>query len=170
MTLVLTPLAKANPGEVETLLDAAFGTDRHGRTAYRLREGATALADLSFAAWDDERLVGTLQSWPIALHTVREIDRLVMVGPVAVQPDVQNIGIGTALMAALIAAADTTGADALMMIGDPDYYERFGFTAGGTGGWHIDGPYEQHRLLARLRRDVSRTGTLHAVSFASTAA
>lgn len=170
MTLVLTPLAKADPGEVETLLDAAFGTDRHGRTAYRLREGAVALAELSFAAWDDERLVGTLQSWPIALRTAGGIEQLVMVGPVAVQPDVQNKGIGTALMEELISAADSSGASALMMIGDPDYYERFGFTADRTGGWRIDGPYEQHRLLARLRREVARSGDLHAASFVPAAA
>ncbi|GAO40724.1 putative acetyltransferase [Sphingomonas changbaiensis NBRC 104936] len=160
MAVTLTPLAKADPEAVETLLDAAFGADRRGRTAYRLREGAVAIPELSFAAWEDERLVGTLQSWPVALGTASGTESLVMVGPVAVEPDVQSTGIGKALMAALIEAADRTGASALMMIGDPEYYERFGFTAEPAAGWRIDGPYEQRRLLARVRGQVASEGQL----------
>lgn len=170
MTLTLTPLTEADPHAVESLLDAAFGTDRRGRTAYRLREGASAIPALSFAAWDGPRLVGTLQCWPVALRTADGDEALVMVGPVAVVPDRQNSGIGRAMMAALIAAADRTGADAMMMIGDPDYYVRWDFTAEATGGWRIDGPYEQHRLLARLRRAAASAGILHAASLASAAA
>lgn len=160
LALDLTPLTKADPGDVEALLDAAFGADRHGRTAYRLREGVAAIPALSFAAWDDGRLVGTLQSWPVLLRTSAGTEPLVMVGPVAVEPEVQGLGIGKALMAALIEAADADGADALMMIGDPEYYERFGFTAQPAEGWRIDGPYEQRRLLARVRRDLPQQGEL----------
>lgn len=170
LTLVLTPLTKADPEAVETLLDAAFGADRRGRTAYRLREGAEPVAALSFAAWEGGRLVGTLQSWPVALRTAEGEEALVMVGPVAVQPDIQNKGVGKAMMAALVEAADRTGATALMMIGDPDYYYRWDFTATKTNGWRIDGPYEQHRLLARLRRDVAADGQLHAAALASVTA
>lgn len=160
MAVTLTPLSNAGPEAVEALLDAAFGADRRGRTAYRLREGAVAIPELSFAAWEGARLVGTLQSWPVALCRADGSDTLVMVGPVAVVPDLQTQGIGKALMAALIDAAETTGADALMMIGDPEYYERFGFTAAPAAGWRIDGPYEQRRLLARVRRDVAPEGEL----------
>lgn len=156
--LRLTDLAQAPVADVETLLDAAFGADRRARTAYRLREGAAALPGLSFAAWHDARLVGTLQSWPVALTGADGDDLLVMVGPVAVRPDAQGGGIGTALMDALVAAASAQ--DALMMIGDPDYYGRWGFTDDATRGWRIDGPYEQHRLLARLHRPVAAAGML----------
>jgi predicted N-acetyltransferase YhbS len=61
------PLHEASHDAVEQLLDDAFGRDRHGRTAYRLRIGAEPDAALSFAAFEGEALVGTLQSWPIAL-------------------------------------------------------------------------------------------------------
>ena len=40
----LAPLDQADPAAVERLLDAAFGTDRHRRTAYRLREGVAPIA------------------------------------------------------------------------------------------------------------------------------
>ncbi|NNM76966.1 N-acetyltransferase [Sphingomonas sp. ID1715] len=156
-------MTEADPAAVEALLDAAFGADRRGRTAYRLREGATAIPTLSFAAWQDARLVGTLQSWPVALQTGADTDKLVMVGPVAVVPDVQGAGVGKALMDRLIAAADAQRAGALVMIGDPEYYERWGFTADGASGWRIDGPYEQRRLLARLRRKTAASGELVAL-------
>ena len=156
----LSPLSDAQPEAVEPLLDAAFGLYRLARTAYRLREGVAPVATLSFAAWRGDALVGTLQSWPVALRTDYGAEELVMVGPVAVLPQMQGSGIGKALMDALVAAAEAEGADALMMIGDPPYYGRWGFTAERTGGWRIDGPYEQHRLLARLRREVASDGLL----------
>ena len=51
---------------------------------------------------------------------------------------------------ALEAAAGEGLDDALMLIGDPDYYGRFfGFSAECTGRWAAPGPVERHRLLAR---------------------
>jgi len=157
----IAPLLPVPMPEIDALLDRAFGTERRARTAYRLREGATAIDALSFAALAGGRLVGTLQSWPVALRGPDGAEtRLVMVGPVAVLPERQGEGIGTALMDACIMAADRDGETALMMIGDPDYYRRFGFSAEATGGWRIDGPYAQHRLLARVRGPVPAIGLL----------
>ena len=64
---------------------------------------------------------------------------------------------------ALPISADAGAADALMMIGDPEYYGRFcGFTADVTGGWALPGPVERHRLLARIKRadGVPREGVI----------
>ena len=139
---------------MEALLDAAFGTDRHERTAYKLRTGTSAIPSLSFAAVDGVALVGSLQSWPVRIETPSEAHvPLTLVGPVAVLPALQHSGIGRTLMTHMMATADAGKADALMMIGDPEYYGRFfGFTADETGGWHLPGPVERHRLLARIRR------------------
>lgn len=150
----VVPLDKVDPLAVETLLDDAFGPDRHGRTAYRLREGTNALPPLSFAALETGRLVGSLQSWPVRLTAADGVRHpLVLVGPVAVTPARQRGGIGRRLMEAMLAVADAGAADAMMMIGDPEYYGRFfGFDAEPTQGWTIPGPVERHRLLARIRR------------------
>ena len=136
---------------VEDLLDAAFGADRFGRTAYRLREGSAAVPDLSFALVEDGLLIGTIQCWPVVHRSADGIvTPLVMVGPVAVRPDVQRGGHGRALMAHMLEAAECSADGALMMIGDPEYYGRFfGFDADATGEWDLPGPFERHRLLAR---------------------
>ena len=143
----LVPLADVSADAVELLLDAAFGADRHGRTAYRVRLGMAPIPALSFAAVEDGTLVGSIQCWPVAL-AADEGSRIpmVMVGPVAVSPARQNIGIGRALMWKAIEMAD---GEALMLIGDPEYYAQFGFEAEATGQWRLPGPFEQHRLLAR---------------------
>ena len=145
------PLSEIEPQTVEHLLDAAFGADRFGRTAYRIRAGMDAVPALSFAAIDDGVLVGTIQCWPVVHRSADGIvTPLVMVGPVAVRPDVQRGGHGRALMAHMLEAAEAGADGALMMIGDPEYYGRFfGFTADATGAWDLPGPYEKRRLLAR---------------------
>ncbi|WP_443027797.1 GNAT family N-acetyltransferase [Sphingopyxis sp. MWB1] len=140
------------PQAVEQLLDAAFGRDRFSRTAYRIREGAEAVAELSFALVEAGLLVGTIQCWPVAHHAAEDgaVTPLVMVGPVAVRPDVQRGGHGRALMAHMLERAEGAADGALMMIGDPEYYGRFfGFDAAATGVWELPGPFERRRLLAR---------------------
>ena len=118
----IVPLSRIAPADVEALLDAAFGADRKARTAYRMREGVNAVPALSFAALDDGRLVGTLQSWPVALEAPDgSLAPMTLVGPVAVLPDLQRGGLGRRMMDALVAAAAEEGHDALVMIGDPEY-------------------------------------------------
>ncbi len=147
----ILPLDSQPEAAIEWLLDAAFGPDRHGRTAYRIREGMPWLASLSFAVVDDEgALIGSLQSWPVALTQADGSQiPLIMVGPVAVEPAHQKGGHGRALMDMVVAAARAQRTEPLMMIGDPEYYGRFwGFSDAGTGGWDAPGPFEKRRLLA----------------------
>lgn len=48
-------------------------------------------------------------------------------GPVAVHPDHQRTGIGSALIMAGLLLLKTGGAKGCVLLGSPDYYERFGF-------------------------------------------
>jgi predicted N-acetyltransferase YhbS len=164
----IIPLASVDPAAIEQLLDLAFGVDRHGRTAYRLRDGIEPIAGLSFAAMDGAELVGSIQCWPVQLAAGADgIVPLILVGPVAVRPDRQRSGIGRQLMERTLARAadddDGGGGDPMMLIGDADYYDRFfGFSAQHTGGWTVPGPVDRDRLLARLRPDqrLPRRGAL----------
>ncbi len=53
---------------------------------------------------------------------------LVALGPIGVLPQVQRVGVGSALMHATLAAADALGERAVVLLGHPTYYPRFGFT------------------------------------------
>jgi putative acetyltransferase len=48
-------------------------------------------------------------------------------GPLSVAPDRQRGGIGSALMHAVLGAADALDEPAVVLLGDPAYYARFGF-------------------------------------------
>ncbi len=152
----LIPLEQVDPDLIEQLLDKAFGEDRQARTAYRIREGMEWLVGWSFAVLDEnDLLAGTIQCWPIALiDPESRAHPLIMIGPVAVLPDLQGEGFGKALMAATLGAVDTladSGSSTLpqVLIGDEAYYGRWGFAASSTGGWHCPGPFEANRLLVR---------------------
>jgi len=48
-------------------------------------------------------------------------------GPISVLPELQRQGIGKALMREGLAAIQALGAKGCMLVGDPEYYRRFGF-------------------------------------------
>ncbi len=150
--MIIVPLDLIPAADVETLLDRAFGADRRTRTAYRLRDGVDQIDGLSFAMRDEGgALLATIQSWPVRLRGDNGRDvPMILVGPVAVEPGIQRGGIGQALTRHMLeAAAASMPSSALMLIGNPEYYERFfGFSADRTSEWRLPGPFEARRLLA----------------------
>jgi predicted N-acetyltransferase YhbS len=66
-------------------------------------------------------------------------------------PALQREGYGKALTLASLAAIDSSARPLpQVLIGDADYYGRFfGFSAEGTGGWTLPGPFDPARLLVR---------------------
>ena len=141
----LVPLHIASPIAIEALLDAAFGTNRHQRTAYKLRTGSQPISSLSFAIIDSQEPIACIQCWPVAISNTP----VVLVGPVAVHPDRQNEGHGNRLMQTMLEAVSQIGDPPMVMIGDAEYYGRFGFSSEATKRWAMPGPWEPHRLLAR---------------------
>lgn len=141
----LVALHVTSPTLIEALLDAAFGTERHQRTAYKLRTGSRPITDLSFAIIDNDQTIACIQCWPVAISNTP----LALVGPVAVHPDRQNEGHGSWLMQAMLDAAGQMAEPPMVMVGDAEYYGRFGFSADETAGWQMPGPWEPHRLLVR---------------------
>ncbi|MET8848164.1 N-acetyltransferase [Amycolatopsis sp. NPDC004625] len=74
-------------------------------------------------------------------------------GPLGVLPAHQRTGVGSALMHAVLGAADALGHGLVVLLGNPAYYERFGFARADTlsitapdPAW---GPHFQARTLTR---------------------
>lgn len=63
---------------------------------------------------------------------------LLGLGPIAVVPRLQRHGIGSALMKETIARANAAGERGIALLGDPEYYSRFGFVASTSLG--VDAP------------------------------
>ena len=72
-------------------------------------------------------------------------------GPLGVDPEKQKSGVGSALVHAALGAADALDESVVGLVGDPDYYARFGFVPGARLGIVPDeaewGPYFQVRPL-----------------------
>jgi len=134
----------------EILLDAAMGPGRKRKASEALRRGRRPAADLAFAAIAaDGRLVGTVRLWSIAAgqRGEEEVPALLL-GPLAVDPNMHKAGIGGALMRHAICEAARLGHGAVLLMGDPAYYGRFGFSSAATANLAMPGPFEPHRLLA----------------------
>jgi predicted N-acetyltransferase YhbS len=128
----------------EALLDLSFGPGRAAKTSERLREGRLPAEGLSFTATDHGRLVGTLRLWHVSSGPERPA---LLLGPLAVDPDCRDRGIGSALMEQAISDAREIGHQEIILVGDEPYYSRFGFSAARTAGLSLPGPFEPHRLL-----------------------
>ena len=127
----------------EALLDACFGENRHLRTCQRLRDGLAPAEGLAFSAVARGRLVGTLRLW----HVSAGGRPALVLGPLAVDPGCQKLGVGAALIGHALAAAKARGHGAVILLGDAPYYARFGFSDLKTGELSLPGPFERDRLL-----------------------
>jgi predicted N-acetyltransferase YhbS len=128
----------------EQLLDGVWGPSRFEKTAERLREGRSPAAGLSLIAEQDGKVVGTVRLWHVCAGPGRPG---LLLGPLAVDEASRGRGIGSALMRRAIGAAERRGHDAVVLVGDAPYYQRFGFSAAKTGALWLPGPFERQRLL-----------------------
>ena len=136
---------KADEAAREQLLDAAYGPVRFTKPSQQLRNGRNAADGLSFVAVENGRLIGTVRLWTVSAGPSRAA---LLLGPLAVEPGHRKRGVGSALMERALREAARRSHGAVLLVGDPSYYGRFGFSAEKTRGLWLLGPYEQHRLLA----------------------
>ena len=131
--------------DIEDLLDRAFGRHRTRKTSYRYRTGLAPVPGLSLIARDRGELVGTIAFWPVRIGEAA-IPALLL-GPLAVDPERRGEGIGVALMYRGIEAATRAGHRLAVLVGERNYYARFGFEPAGPTGIYMPG--EPKRLMVR---------------------
>jgi putative acetyltransferase len=93
-------------------------------------------------------------------HVIGGVGRLggkpaLAVAPLCVISSRQGEGIGSALMNDLLGRADAAGWPMVLLLGNPGYYQRFGFEASGPPGIYYlpvgkDDPHFQVRRLSRF--------------------
>ncbi|MET0315131.1 MAG: N-acetyltransferase [Hansschlegelia sp.] len=141
---------------IERLQERAFGPGRYARSAYRLREGVDPVAGLSFTARVGAMLVGSNRMSPILIGDAPAL----LLGPLVVDPAFRSRGIGAALIAASVQAAEAAGHALVMLVGDEPYYGRLGFSRIPDGLVEMPGPVDPARMLWRalggLAQDAAR--------------
>lgn len=86
---------------------------------------AAGALTVSLVAEVDDRLVGHLALSPVTIATAST--PWYGLGPISVLPEMQQQGIGKALVEAGLARLRQLGAGGCCLVGHPDYYRRFGF-------------------------------------------
>ena len=136
---------------IEALVDRCFGPGRYAKTAYRLREGVAPEVRLSFVAVraSDGVLLGSVRFWPVAVGGQPSL----LLGPLAVEPELRGKGIGISLMQRGIGQAHGLGFATMILVGDEPYYARVGFSRLAPGSVRMPGPVDPERLLGLALKD-----------------
>jgi len=142
---VIIPEQPSDAAAIEVLLDHAFGPGRFTKVSERVREMAPLRQDVSFCAWDGERLVGCVRMTEVRVGETP----VLFLGPLAVELDQRKAGTGGALVERACKAADRAGFQVVLLVGDEPYFTRFGFSSALTAAVKLPGPVDQRRVLAR---------------------
>ena len=109
---------------VRVLNEAAFENDAEARLVDALREQAAPL--VSLVAEQDGAIVGHILFTPVTLSG-HEALTIMGLAPMAVAPARQRQNIGSALVRAGLDRCRALGAGAVVVLGHPAFYPRFGF-------------------------------------------
>ena len=103
--------------------DIQFSDGSEPQLVDRLR--ASGDLTLSLVAEDQARIVGHIAFSPVTMSD--ESTGWYGLGPVSVWPDLHGQGIGSALIRRGLADIREQGARGVVLLGEPDFYARFGF-------------------------------------------
>lgn len=158
MSVVL--VGRELPGDVAAVRAvqvAAFGREMEASLLDALRVCDAWMPSLSFVARADGEVVGHV----VCTRAHVGETPVVALGPIGVVPAWHGRGVGRALMHAVLGAADALGEPLVGLLGDPRFYQRFGFVLGGEIGiappvaeW---APHFQMRRLAGYDRAITGT-------------
>lgn len=124
-------IRQERPGDAATiraLTDAAFkGMPFSDQTEARIIDAlrAAGALTLSLVATQAGEIIGHVAFSPVRING--EAGDWYGLGPVSVRPDHQRTGIGQALIREGLQRLESAGAGGCVLLGDPAYYNRFGF-------------------------------------------
>lgn len=127
MTINIRGEQTTDHADIAVVQRAAFARDTEANLVSALRDDGLVL--VSLVALHGEIVVGHVMFSKLRVEVVGRELAAAALAPLAVAPDFQRRGYGSALVRAGIELLKAGGCEAVIVLGDPDYYARFGFTA-----------------------------------------
>ncbi len=130
---------------------AAFGQEAESILVEKIRRSPDFIPELSLVAVHDGRIVGHIL---FSLIRIRIKDRpdqertVLSLAPMAVNPEFQSRGIGSALVRRGLEIARDLGRKVVVVVGHPDYYPRFGFSPARVKGLEAPFPVPDEAFMA----------------------
>lgn len=122
----------------------AFGQDAEARLVDALRDGG--FAPLSLIVEKDGQVVGHVLFSDLPITAESGTVAALALAPMAVLPDLQRQGIGSALVRRGLEVCRERGHRIVVVLGHPHFYRRFGFSSALAA--RLDAPYSDEAFMA----------------------
>ena len=139
----------------------AFGREDEARIVAAVRASDGFIPELSMVAERDGTVVGHAMFSRATICDGDQHWRVLVLGPVAVLPELQRQGIGSAMIQEGLAAARAASHRVVVLLGHPTYYPRFGFEPSARHG--IQQPFKVGDASMALFLDPAARGTVRGV-------
>jgi putative acetyltransferase len=141
--------------EIYEINRQVFGGENEARLVENLRYTENFIPQLSLVAEKEGQVVGYIVFSRVLLETQDGELPILALAPMAVRPEFQNQGIGTALVKQGLEACRQYGEKVVVVLGHTNFYPRFGFIQARVKG--IRAPYpvpDEVYMLIELAPDV----------------
>jgi len=118
----------------------AFGREVEARLVESLRQSTNFTPELSLVAVKNGRVVGHILFSPVIIETQKGAISAMALAAMAVQPKLQNQGIGSELVRQGLKECHLLGLKVVVVVGHPTYYPRFGFSSARAKG--LEAPFQ----------------------------
>jgi putative acetyltransferase len=141
--------------------EAAFGQPNEANLVDSLRAHGKVV--LSLVAIHDNKIAGHILFSPVTIESEGKTFAAIGLGPMAVLPEYQGTGIGSALIDNSLEQCREAGHSCVVVLGHPEYYPRFGFVPASKFGikCEYEAPDEAFMVI-ELRKGAlqGRSGTV----------
>lgn len=125
--LVLRPEMDQDCLPIQTMVTAAFGQRQEAAIVAAIRNSTNFIPELSLVAEMERQIVGHILFSRVTIATETGRVPALALAPLAVQPQYQRRGIGTQLVQMGLARSQALGEGLVLVVGNPPFYQRFGF-------------------------------------------
>ena len=146
--MIIRQETPSDVGAITDITKAAFGNHPYSNNTEQFIIHALRAANaltVSLVAEIDGKVVGHIAFSPVTFTDGSE--NWYGLGPISVLPDCQKQGIGTKLVNEGLGFLKDLGAQGCVLVGDPNFYERFGFKSP-DGLKHEGVPHENFLALS----------------------
>ncbi|HEX8749112.1 MAG TPA: N-acetyltransferase, partial [Pyrinomonadaceae bacterium] len=130
---------------VRRVNELAFERKEEAELVDRLRSAVEFF--VSLVALSDARVVGHIFFSPVTLEAEAADFPLMGLAPMAVLPGYQNQGIGSQLVLDGLEQCRRMGCYAVVVLGHPEYYPRFGFVPASRKGLRCEYPVPDEAFM-----------------------
>jgi putative acetyltransferase len=143
-TLTIRPEGAGDRSAIYALHCAAFGGEAEADLVDDLRRERAAV--LSLVAEENGRVIGHVLYSRLAIGNGARAEQALSLAPIAVAPRHQRQGTGARLIEDAHRRLAARGETLVFVLGEPDYYRRFGFSAAAARPFKT--PYDGPDLMA----------------------